>query len=158
MSRNRPQRSNISRVSYEEPPQLIFDVLGACCALVPRFLTEDGPAFVVVRTENAEMLATSLTEVGRVAVVTTVESVRDCAPRLRRVKEFSTVEKSTRFDSVASAGFGVSRTTMADRIKSGALQVNRKTVRTPATNVNVTFMNIFFLTRTSTTNHSCSVC
>lgn len=54
------------------------------------------------------------------------------APPPRAVRQISTVEASLRLDAVASAGFGLSRSRMADRIRQGAVRVNWQPITSPS--------------------------
>jgi RNA-binding protein YlmH len=47
-------------------------------------------------------------------------------------RRISTVEASLRLDAVASAGFGVSRSRMAERIREGGVRVNWQPVLSPS--------------------------
>lgn len=68
---------------------------------------------------------------GRPGLVRTVEVVFEARPiqRLqlpadRQPRAIATVEASLRLDAVASAGFGLSRQRMVDRIRAGAVRIN----------------------------------
>ena len=45
-------------------------------------------------------------------------------PAARQPRRFQSVEASLRLDAVASAGFGISRSRMAELIRQGELQIN----------------------------------
>lgn len=49
-----------------------------------------------------------------------------------RVKELKSVEASLRIDAVASAGFGMSRSKVADGVKDGSVKMNWQTVKKPS--------------------------
>jgi photosystem II S4 domain protein len=53
-------------------------------------------------------------------------------PVERRPRPLTTVEASTRLDAVASAGFGLSRSRMAELIRRGAVRIDWRTVTTPS--------------------------
>ena len=53
-------------------------------------------------------------------------------PAQRQPRRFQTVEASLRLDAVASAGFGVSRSRMAERIREGGVRVNWQPVLSPS--------------------------
>ncbi|MFM9111624.1 MAG: photosystem II S4 domain protein [Prochlorococcaceae cyanobacterium] len=53
-------------------------------------------------------------------------------PAARSAKRLSTVEASLRLDAVASAGFGLSRSRMAELIRSGAVRLNWQPVLSPS--------------------------
>lgn len=117
------------------------DVLGTVCGTVKRelvgdvALSEDGSAYVITELSTAELLCGSITKVGGVSVDASIELLSDISPRELSVKEFYSVEKSTRLDAIASAGFKVSRSSMVERIRSGNVSLNQKVVKTPAKTV-----------------------
>jgi photosystem II S4 domain protein len=53
-------------------------------------------------------------------------------PPERRPRPLTTVEASTRLDAVASAGFGLSRSRMAELIRRGAVRIDWRTVTSPS--------------------------
>jgi photosystem II S4 domain protein len=53
-------------------------------------------------------------------------------PAVRLPKRLQTVEASLRLDAVGSAGFGVSRSRMAERIRQGAVRINWQPVTSPS--------------------------
>lgn len=117
------------------------DLLGAVLAHISRervgdvLLGEDGAGYAIVHSEIAEYLASVMTSVARVSVVSEAVQLEDVAARERKMKEFTSVEKSLRLDAVGSAGFGMSRTKMADGIRRGNVRVNQREVKTVAKNV-----------------------
>jgi photosystem II S4 domain protein len=53
-------------------------------------------------------------------------------PALRLPKRLQSVEASLRLDAVGSAGFGLSRSRMAERIRQGAVRINWQVVTSPS--------------------------
>ncbi len=90
-------------------------------------LGERGAQAVVV-PELVDFLALNLTQVRSVPVQTQQIDLAQIKVREPRKKELTTVEASLRLDAVASAGFGMSRSKMADLISSGDVRVNWKAV------------------------------
>ncbi|MGB3571067.1 MAG: photosystem II S4 domain protein [Phormidesmis sp.] len=90
-------------------------------------LGERGAQAIVV-PELVEFLATSLTQVRSVPVKTQPIEISELRVREPRRKEMTTVEASMRLDALASAGFGMSRSKMADMITGGDVRVNWKPV------------------------------
>lgn len=111
------------------------DFLGAMlgCGLVREktgdiiVLGERG-AQVIVVPEMVEFLETQLTQVRSVPVKTQRIDLSELKIREPKKKEMTTVEASMRLDAIASAGFGVSRSKMADLITGGDVRVNWKDV------------------------------
>jgi photosystem II S4 domain protein len=85
-------------------------------------------AQVIVVPEMAEFLETSLVQVRSVPVKTRRIDLSEIKVRPPQKKELTTVEASTRLDAIASAGFGMSRSKMADAIATGDVRVNWKEV------------------------------
>lgn len=90
-------------------------------------LGERGAQIIVV-PELVEFLEMSLTQVRSVPVKTKAIDWSELRVREPKKKEMTTVEASMRLDAVASAGFGMSRSKMADMITKGDVRVNWKTI------------------------------
>ncbi|PZO12215.1 MAG: photosystem II S4 domain protein [Leptolyngbya foveolarum] len=90
-------------------------------------LGERGAQAIVV-PELVEFLSTSLNQVRSVPVKTSQIEISELRVREPRKKEMTTVEASMRLDAIASAGFGMSRSKMADMITSGDVRMNWKSV------------------------------
>jgi photosystem II S4 domain protein len=93
-------------------------------------------AHVLCSPSIVEHLESALVQVRSVPVRT--EAI-DSGTQLRvpeaRVKEIHSVENSQRLDAVASAGFRMSRSKMADMIKAGDVRVNWKECKKPSVDV-----------------------
>lgn len=111
------------------------DFLGAMlgCGLVREktgdviVLGERGAQAIVV-PEMVEYLETQLTQVRSVPVKTQRIDLSELKIREPKKKEMTTVEASMRLDAIASAGFGLSRSKMADLITAGDVRVNWKDI------------------------------
>jgi photosystem II S4 domain protein len=90
-------------------------------------LGERGAQAIIV-PELAEFLMLSLNQVRSVPVKTQPIALSELKVREPKKKELTTVEASMRLDAVASAGFGMSRSKMADLINSGDVRVNWKEI------------------------------
>lgn len=90
-------------------------------------LGERGAQAIVV-PELVDFLTTHLTQVRSVPVKTQVIPLGELKIREPKKKEMTTVEASMRLDAVASAGFGMSRSKMADLITAGDVRVNWKEI------------------------------
>lgn len=86
-------------------------------------------AQVLVLPEMVEFLETSLTQVRSVPVKVQRIELSDLKVRAPQKQEITTVEASMRLDAIASAGFGMSRSKMADAISAGDVRVNWKDVK-----------------------------
>ncbi|WP_267383582.1 photosystem II S4 domain protein [Cyanobacterium sp. uoEpiScrs1] len=85
-------------------------------------------AQVIVVPEIAEFLENSLVQVRSVPVKTHSIALSELNIHAPRTKKITTVEASMRLDAVASAGFGISRSRMANAINSGDVRVNWKDI------------------------------
>lgn len=94
-------------------------------------LGERGAQAVVV-PEMVEFLEMNLKQVRSVPVKVEVISLAELKSREPRKKELTTVEASLRLDAIASAGFGMSRSKMADLISAGDVRVNWKEITQPS--------------------------
>ncbi len=90
-------------------------------------LGERGAQAIVV-PEMVEFLEQSLTQVRSVPVKTRRIDWSELKLREPKKKELTTTEASMRLDAVASAGFGMSRSKMADLINGGDVRVNWKDI------------------------------
>lgn len=90
-------------------------------------LGERGAQAIVI-PELADFLTNNLTQVRSVPVKTQCIDFSDLKVQEPRTKELTTVEASLRLDAIASAGFGTSRSKIADLITHGDVRVNWKTI------------------------------
>jgi photosystem II S4 domain protein len=90
-------------------------------------LGERGAQAIVV-PELVEFLELHLNQVRSVPVKTRRLELAELKVREPKKKELTTVEASLRLDAIASAGFGMSRSKMADLINSGDVRVNWKEI------------------------------
>jgi len=89
-------------------------------------------AQVIVVPEVAEFLGLQLTQVRSVPVKVQMIPWSELRVRPPQKKQLTTVEASLRLDAIASAGFGMSRSKMADLISAGDVRVNWKTITQPS--------------------------
>ncbi|HBE18430.1 MAG TPA: photosystem II S4 domain protein [Cyanobacteria bacterium UBA11367] len=85
-------------------------------------------AQVIVVPELVEFLETQLNQVRSVPVKTRRIELNQLKVREPKKKELTTTEASMRLDAIASAGFGMSRSKMADMISAGDVRVNWKDI------------------------------
>jgi photosystem II S4 domain protein len=97
-------------------------------------LGERGGQAIVV-PELVEFLETSLIQVRSVPVKTQRIDLGELKIRPPKTKDMTTVEASMRLDAIASAGFGMSRSKMAEAITSGDVRVNWKDITQASYNV-----------------------
>ena len=90
-------------------------------------LGERGAQAIVV-PDLVEFLEINLTQVRSVPVKTQRIDLAELKVREPKKKEMTTVEASMRLDAIASAGFGMSRSKMADLITGGDVRVNWKEI------------------------------
>jgi photosystem II S4 domain protein len=94
-------------------------------------LGERGAQAIVV-PDLVEFLEVNLTQVRSVPVKTQQIDIAELKVREPKKKEMTTVEASMRLDAIASAGFGMSRSKMADLIAGGDIRVNWKEITQPS--------------------------
>ena len=92
-------------------------------------------AQVIVVPEMVGFLTTSLTQVRSVGVKTRQIDFSELKIRPQKKKEMTTVEASMRLDAIASAGFGLSRSKMANAIAAGDVRINWKDITQASYNV-----------------------
>lgn len=92
-------------------------------------------AQAIVDPDLVDFLEMNLTQVRSVPVKTRRIDWEQLKVRPPKKKELTTVEASLRLDAVASAGFGMSRSKMADLITAGDVRVNWKPITQASHNV-----------------------
>ncbi len=92
-------------------------------------------AQVIVVPAMVDFLTTSLTQVRSVSVKTQQIELSELKIRPPQKKEMTTVEASMRLDAIASAGFGMSRSKMAEAIAAKDVRVNWKEITQSSYNV-----------------------
>jgi len=97
-------------------------------------LGERGAQAVIV-PELVEFLSINLKQVRSVPVKIQQIELSELKIKEPKKKELTTVEASLRLDAIASAGFGMSRSKMADLIESGDVRVNWKEISQSSTQV-----------------------
>ncbi|HAC64746.1 MAG TPA: photosystem II S4 domain protein [Cyanothece sp. UBA12306] len=92
-------------------------------------------AQVIVVPEMVDFLQTALTQVRSVPVKVQLIELNELKIRPPKTKEINTVEASMRLDAIASAGFGMSRSKMAQAISTGDVRVNWQEITQASHNV-----------------------
>ncbi len=106
------------------------DYLGAVLGLGIRrdkigdILVKDESCEIVVLGDISEYLKYNLSKVGNINVEIRIDENLKTGPSEVKVKEIKATVASLRLDSVASSGFGVSRSKMADYIKAERVSLN----------------------------------
>ncbi|MBR1760983.1 MAG: RNA-binding protein [Schwartzia sp.] len=117
------------------------DVLGALMGLgverdtIGDILVAAGSARVLADKKMAAFLLSEWKEIGAAAVRVEADSAESIAPREERVKEIRATVASLRADSVAAAGFGISRSRAASDIEAEKLKLNWQSVKNAAQTV-----------------------
>ncbi|MGN0940521.1 MAG: RNA-binding protein [Selenomonadaceae bacterium] len=86
-------------------------------------------ARILVDKKMAEFLLQNLTDIGAAHVECELGELADIAPREERVKDISATVASLRVDSIAAAGFGMSRSRAASDIEADKLKLNWQSVK-----------------------------
>ena len=111
------------------------DVLGAIMSLgVDREIIGDiiatkNFAKILVDKKLADYFIMNLTRIGNTAVKTTLDELENIEPKEERIKEIKATVASLRADSIAAAGFGMSRSKAADDIAAEKVKLNWQTVK-----------------------------
>lgn len=118
------------------------DLLGAVLSLCKRecvgdiVLTPDG-AQVVCDEQMGKFLLSNLTQVGAAEVSVQELALSDLAQKEVKIKIITSTVATLRLDAVASSGYGVSRTQMAESIKMQQVKHNHKVAKNPSQDVKV---------------------
>ena len=114
------------------------DVLGSILGLGLKrdvfgdLLVSEGTAQIIIDTTIAPFVQQNLAKVGAAPVDTAAMALSDIKGREEKVKEIRTTVASLRLDTIAAAGFGLSRTKMAADIAADKLKVNWQSAKGPA--------------------------
>ena len=87
-------------------------------------LVGEGACQVIVLEEAEKVLLTQLDQVGRQRVRAVPMALDELAPPVRQVKAIRDTVATLRLDAVASSGFSLARSKMADAISSGKVALN----------------------------------
>ena len=111
------------------------DVLGAIMSLgvereyIGDIIATKELAKILVEKNVADYFMKNLTHIGESGVQVTLGELGSIAPKEERVKEIRATVASLRVDSVAAAGFGMSRSKAADEIKAEKIKLNWQTIK-----------------------------
>lgn len=96
-----------------------------------------GMARILADAKMADFLALNVTSIGSAHVSCAIGSLDEIPPREERVKEISATVASLRVDSIAAAGFGMSRSRAASDIEADKLKLNWQSVKNASQSVKV---------------------
>lgn len=109
--------------------------LGIRRELLGDILIGEHTAFVPVMANIADFIMSSLERIGGQPVKITAVPLSDISATAREFETIRMTVASLRLDKIAAGGFGVSRTEMADMIRSGLVRVNWREETRPDTDV-----------------------
>lgn len=92
-------------------------------------------AKILVDRKMSDYFIANLKRIGDAGVETSLDDLTSIAPKEERVKEIRATVASLRADSIAAAGFGMSRSKMADEIAAEKVKLNWQTVKNAAQSV-----------------------
>ena len=119
------------------------DVLGALMGLgierdrLGDLLVDSDSVKIICDQKMVQYLLSNLTQIGAVGVSCEEASLTDIAPKEERCKEIRATVASLRLDSIASAGFGFSRSRAAADIAADKVKLNWQPVKSASQNVKV---------------------
>ena len=117
------------------------DVLGSILSLgvdrevVGDIIATKEFAKILVDKKLAEYFIENLKRIGDAAVDTTLDELSEIAPKEERIKEIKATVASLRVDSIAAAGFGMSRSKAATEIAADKVKLNWQTVKNSAQSI-----------------------
>tara|TARA_Y100001968_G_scaffold175336_1_gene160709 strand:- start:297 stop:1085 length:789 start_codon:yes stop_codon:yes gene_type:complete len=102
------------------PPEGIGDI----------WIINDRGAHAICTNKTAELIENKTGLIREVSIICEPVEIRQLdLPRQRGLRIFNTVEASKRLDAIASAGFGLSRSKITQKIKSGELRLNWQSIQ-----------------------------
>lgn len=117
------------------------DVLGSILSLgvnreiVGDIIATKEFAKILVDKKLADYFVANLKRIGDCGVETSLDELSSIEPKEERVKEISATVASLRADSIAAAGFGMSRSKMAAEIDAEKIKLNWQTLKNAAQSV-----------------------
>ena len=111
------------------------DILGSILSLgvdrecVGDIIATKDFARIIVDKKMADYFSANLTKIGNVTVKTEIDELENIAPKEERIKEIKATVASLRADSIAAAGFGMSRSKAAQEISAEKIKLNWQTVK-----------------------------
>ena len=117
------------------------DVLGSVLSLgiereiVGDIIATKEFAKILVDKKLADYFVMNLKQIGGTNVETTIDELTEIAPKEERVKEIKATVASLRADSIAAAGFGMSRSKAATEIAADKVKLNWQSVKNAAQSI-----------------------
>jgi RNA-binding protein YlmH len=91
-------------------------------------MNSDG-CFILIDKAITDFLLSALTQIGTTSVAVSEVALDQIPPKEEKLKEIRTTAASLRLDVIAAAGFGTSRTRMADDIVANKVKLNWQEAR-----------------------------
>lgn len=114
------------------PIESLLARLGVAPGKVGDIAVFEDECHIVIDRDAAQAVADRIAEVASVPVSAEAVDVLDLRRQNEEAKKAVRSVASLRLDAVAAAGYGVSRTKMAQDIKAGKVSLNRRVVMDPA--------------------------
>ena len=92
-------------------------------------------AKILVDKKMAEYFTANLTQIGGTTVKTSLDELTSIAAKEERTKEIRATVASLRVDSIAAAGFGMSRSKAATEIEAEKVKLNWQSVKNASQSV-----------------------
>lgn len=111
------------------------DVLGSIMSLgvdrdhIGDIIATKDFARLLVDKKLCDYFAKNLLQIGSTAVKTSVDELENISPKEERTKEIKATVASLRVDSIAAAGFGMSRSKATQEISAEKIKLNWQTVK-----------------------------
>jgi len=117
------------------------DVLGSIMSLgverkyIGDIIATKDCARLLVDRKMCDYFTANLTQIGGTSVTTTVDELDSIEPKEERTKEIKATVASLRADSIAAAGFGMSRSKAAQEIAAEKLKLNWQTLKSASQSI-----------------------
>jgi len=117
------------------------DVLGSIMSLgidrefIGDIIATKDCARLIVDKKLTDYFTANLTQIGGTTVTTTVDELENIAPKEERTKEIKSTVASLRADSIAAAGFGMSRSKAAAEIAAEKIKLNWQTLKSASQSI-----------------------
>lgn len=95
-------------------------------------LVKQDSSSVIVLEELADYISSNLTKVGNIKVSTEIKDISELSEQEVNTKDINTTVASIRLDSIASSGFGMSRSKICEFIRAQKVNLNWEMTDNPA--------------------------
>ena len=111
------------------------EIAGTIANSVGDIIATKESARIIVDKKMADYFINNLNKIGDASVKVTIDELENIAPKEEKCKEIRATAASLRIDSIAAAGFGMSRSKAAADIAADKMKLNWQSVKNAAQSI-----------------------